>query len=75
MPQQHFDEFEKHIQLRDEHKKKAEHKRKNASKLPIVGTLDEWLAKRHESKAAHHESLAFESAEKHAQAVKTKQKL
>tara|TARA_Y100000310_G_scaffold345828_1_gene470716 strand:- start:8013 stop:8240 length:228 start_codon:yes stop_codon:yes gene_type:complete len=75
MPQEHYEEYKKNIGLRDKHKIKAKKKRKNASNLPIVGSLDEWMAARHDSKAENHEKQAFESAENHAKALKKKYKL
>jgi len=75
MPEKHYKEYKKNIGLRDEHKAKAKEKRKNASKVPVVEDLDNWLASRHENKAEHHEDLAFESAEEHAKALKKKHKL
>ena len=75
MPEEHYNEFKKNSTIRDEYKTKAEVKKANASKLPIIGWLDNWLAKRHEKKAQEHQDLAYQSAEKHAKALKKKHKL
>ena len=75
MPEEYYNEFKKNSKIRDEYKTKAEVKKANASKLPIVGWLDDWLAKRHENKAQKHETLAYQSAEKHVEALKKKHKL
>lgn len=75
MAEEHYEEYKKQIAMRDEHKQKAKERRARASKLPVLGALDEWFAKRHEAKAEKHEAKAFESAEKHADAIKKKRKL
>jgi len=75
MAEEHYTEFKKNIAKRDEHKAKAERKRTNASKIPVVKTLDNWLASRHEAKAQKHQDIAYEAAGKHADALKKKHKL
>ncbi|MCR4335870.1 MAG: hypothetical protein NUV57_05025 [archaeon] len=75
MTQEHYEEYKKNIALRDEHKIKAKKKRESASKLPVIGSLEEWLAARHDKKAEMHEEMAFESANKHANALKKKYKV
>ncbi|MFH1391937.1 MAG: hypothetical protein ABIH20_06505 [Candidatus Diapherotrites archaeon] len=75
MPQEHYEKYKKNIGLRDKHKIKAKKKRETASNLPVIGSLDEWIAARHDSKAEKHEQEAFESAEQHAKALKKKYKV
>ena len=75
MAEKHFEEFKKSIEKRDEQMALASSKRRNKSKLPLVGNLQEWLAARHEEKAKSHEEDAFKSVEKHVDALKKKHKL
>ena len=75
MPEKHFEEFKKSIEKRDEQMALASSKRKNKSRIPLVGNLQEWLAARHEQKAKGHEEDAFKSVEKHVEALKKKHRL
>ena len=70
-----YNSFKKEIQERNEHRRKARKKRENLSKIPVVSSLDEWLAARHDSKALHHEKKALEHSTEHLKAVKKKHKL
>ena len=71
----HYKKFKENISERNVHKEKAEEKKRKASKLPILGALDKWLAARHEKKAEKHEEMAFGEAQEHAKELKKKHKI
>ena len=75
MTEEHYQEYKTNIEKRNEHKAKAKRKRATASKMPVVGTLDNWLANRYDSKAQKHQDKAYEAAGKHADALKKKHKV
>ena len=70
-----YKSFKQEITARNNRLSKANEKRKTKSSLPIMSSLDEWLAQRHEKKAKVHEEKAFSHAQKHAKGLKKKHKI
>ncbi len=74
MPEKHYENYKKEISERDKELRIANEK-KSKKKLPVIKNLEDWLAQRHEKKAARHEARAFEHINKHVEALEHKHKL